>query len=54
MHRWDEDRHPAVARYYRDLVTRASVARVIDEARAYRDLFPLPWPDDTDEPRLAR
>ena len=22
-----------------------SVARVIDEARPYREVFPLPWPD---------
>jgi hypothetical protein len=24
------------------------VARVIDEARPYRELFPLPWPDHVD------
>jgi glutathione S-transferase len=54
VHRWDEDRDAAVTRYYRDLVARPSVARVIDEARPYRDLFPLPWPDDIDGPGSAR
>ena len=24
---------------------RESVVRVVDEARPYRELFPLPWPD---------
>ena len=28
-----------------ELTARPSVARVIDEAREYRHLFPLPWPD---------
>jgi glutathione S-transferase len=54
VHRWDGDRHAAIGRYYRDLVARPSVARVIDEARPYRDLFPLPWPADIDAPRLTR
>ena len=48
VHRWDEQRHPNVTRYNRDLTQRPSVARVIDEARPYRELFPLPWPDDVD------
>src|SRR3954452_24820834 len=39
VRRWDGDRHAAIGRYYRDLVARPSVARVIDEARPYRDLF---------------
>jgi glutathione S-transferase len=54
VHRWDEDDHAAITRYYRDLAARRSFARVIDEARPYRDLFPLPWPADLDEPHLPR
>jgi glutathione S-transferase len=53
VHRWDEEQHANITRYYRELATRPSFARVIDEARAYRDLFPLPWPADVDEPHLA-
>jgi glutathione S-transferase len=45
VHRWDEERLPRLTRYFDDLVARSSVARVIDEARPYRALFPLPWPD---------
>jgi hypothetical protein len=26
-------------------MARPSVARVVDEAREYRHLFPMPWPD---------
>jgi glutathione S-transferase len=48
VHRWDDEARPNLARYYRDLRERPSVARVIDEARAYRKLFPLPWPADVD------
>lgn len=48
IHRWDDAGHPALARYYRELVRRPSVARVIDEARPYRELFPLPWPAGVD------
>ena len=48
VHRWDEGGHGNVSRYYRDLLARPSVARTIDEARPFRDLFPLPWPDDVD------
>jgi glutathione S-transferase len=54
VHRWDDAGHPNLARYYRELAARPSVARVIDEARPYRELFPLPWPEDVDEPRPAR
>jgi glutathione S-transferase len=46
IHRWEQ---PNVTRYYRDLVGRPSFARVIEEARPYRELFPLPWPADMDE-----
>jgi glutathione S-transferase len=48
VHRWDETNHPNITRYYRDLVQRPPVARVIDEARPYRDLFPMAWPVDVD------
>jgi glutathione S-transferase len=51
VHRWDERRHANITRYYRDLAGRRSFARVIDEARPYRELFPLPWPPDVDDPR---
>ncbi|MDB5698561.1 MAG: hypothetical protein JWN69_1365, partial [Alphaproteobacteria bacterium] len=30
--------------YYQRLLARPSFARVIDEARPYRALFPLEWP----------
>jgi glutathione S-transferase len=49
VHRWDRDGQPNVTRYYRDLMARPSVARVVDEARPWRDVFPLPWPADIDE-----
>jgi glutathione S-transferase len=48
IHRWSADQ-TNVARYYRDLVARPSVARVVEEARPYCELFPLPWPADQDE-----
>ena len=41
----DRGTHPALAAYLDRLLTRPSVARVIDEARPYREVFPLPWPD---------
>jgi glutathione S-transferase len=48
VHRWDEDRLPNLTRYSFALMARPSVARVIDEAREYRSIFPLPWPDWVD------
>jgi glutathione S-transferase len=45
VHRWDEQRLAGLTRYFTELTARPSVARVIDEAREYRDLFPLPWPN---------
>jgi glutathione S-transferase len=45
VHRWDEERLAEVTRYFTELMARPSVSRVIDEAREYRHLFPLPWPD---------
>lgn len=48
VHRWDEAGLESLTRYYRALMHRPSIRRVIDEARPYRDLFPLPWPEDVD------
>jgi glutathione S-transferase len=48
VHRWDEHGQARITRYYRDLVARPSVARVVEEARPWRELFPLPWPADID------
>jgi glutathione S-transferase len=48
VHRWDEAGLDNLTRYYAELTARPSVARVIDEAREYRDVFPLPWPDYAD------
>lgn len=45
VHRWDEAALPSLSAYFERLTTRPSVARVIDEARAHRHLFPLPWPE---------
>jgi glutathione S-transferase len=48
VHRWDEDALTNLTQYFDALMARPSVARVIDEAREYRHLFPLPWPDYVD------
>lgn len=53
VHPWDEQRLPALTRGYGALVRRPSAARVIDEARPYRELFPLPWPDNADAHQQA-
>lgn len=45
IHPLSRESHPALAGYFDRLQARPSVARVIDEARPYRKLFPLPWPD---------
>jgi glutathione S-transferase len=45
VNRWDEAAFPNLTRYFTTLMSRPSVARVVDEAREYRDLFPLGWPD---------
>jgi glutathione S-transferase len=45
VHRWDEERLAGLTRYFTELTARPSVAHVIEEAREYRHLFPLPWPD---------
>lgn len=39
------DRYPALAVYRARLLSRPSVARVVDEARPYRSFFPLGAPD---------
>jgi glutathione S-transferase len=48
VHAWSDDERPSLTRYYRALAARPSYARVLEEARPYRELFPLPWPADTD------
>jgi glutathione S-transferase len=45
VHPLDRDAFPALARYFDQLMMRPSVARVVDEARPYRKLFPLRWPE---------
>jgi glutathione S-transferase len=47
-HPWDEHTHSRLTRYYRGLARRPSFAKVIADARPYRELFPLPWPADFD------
>lgn len=51
---WDEAERPNLTRYYRDLMHRPSVVRTVDDARPYRELFPLPWPADVDAHQPAR
>ena len=48
IHPWDEDAHRQLTRYYRALARRPSFSKVIEDARPYRHLFPLPWPADFD------
>jgi glutathione S-transferase len=45
LHPLDRDTHPGLAAYFDRVLTRSSVARVVDEGRPYRELFPLPWPE---------
>jgi glutathione S-transferase len=45
VHRWDEDRLGGLTRYFSELMARPSVTRVVEEAREYRRLFPMPWPE---------
>jgi glutathione S-transferase len=49
VHPWDERQHPALTRYLGALLHRPSVARVVDDARPYREIFPLGWPDHADD-----
>jgi glutathione S-transferase len=48
VHRWDEAAQGNITRYYRALMARPSVRRVVDEARPLRGLFPCEWPADMD------
>lgn len=45
VHRWDEDGLANLTAYFNRLMDRPSVARVVDEARPYREMFPPGWPD---------
>ena len=54
VHPWDELRLLELTRYYSALMHRPSIRRVIDEARPYRELFPLPWPAEVDAHQPAR
>ena len=45
LHPLDRAAHPTLADYFGRVLTRPSVARVVEEARPYRVLFPLPWPE---------
>jgi glutathione S-transferase len=38
--------YPKLAAYYRRLLERPSFKRVVEEAKPYRQGFPLPWPAD--------
>jgi glutathione S-transferase len=38
------DGYPEVKAYFQRLLARPSFARVVEEGRPYRNLFPLPWP----------
>jgi glutathione S-transferase len=49
IHRWDTGAQANITRYYRDLLARPSIARVVEEARPFREIFPLPWPADQDD-----
>lgn len=48
LRRWDEASLPDLTRYFAALTARPSAARVIDEARPFREFFPLPWPEYAD------
>jgi glutathione S-transferase len=48
VHPWDGSTQPYLTDYYRALAKRPSFAKVIADARPYRDLFPPGWPDDFD------
>jgi glutathione S-transferase len=45
VHRWDEQCLSSLTSYFTALTARPSVVRVIDGARPWRSVFPLPWPD---------
>ncbi|HYF28612.1 MAG TPA: glutathione S-transferase family protein [Baekduia sp.] len=45
VHPWQRTALPSLTVFLEAVTTRSSVARVIDEARPYRVMFPLPWPE---------
>lgn len=45
VERWDEAGLARLTRYFTALSARPSVAAVIEGARAWRSVFPLPWPE---------
>lgn len=45
VHPWDRAHLPSLSAYVQALLEREAVARVIEEARPFRHLFPLPWPE---------
>ena len=45
VHRWAPEAYPRLTAYHGRLEARPSVKRVIDEARFFREFFPLGWPD---------
>jgi glutathione S-transferase len=45
LHPLDHDVYPSLAAYFDRLFARPSVASVVEDARPYRALFPLPWPE---------
>ncbi len=45
VHQLDRNAHRALAAYFDRALARSSVTRVVEEARPYRELFPLPWPE---------
>ena len=46
VHPWSD--HAELERYFHALIARPSFARVLDEARPYRAIFPPGFPDDFD------
>ena len=46
VHPWGE--YPELSRYFRATLARPSVARVVEEARPYRPIFPPGFADDFD------
>lgn len=46
VHPWEG--RPELTRYQRATRARPSFARAVEEARAYREVFPLPWPEGLD------
>ncbi|MCO5315666.1 MAG: glutathione S-transferase family protein [Solirubrobacterales bacterium] len=45
VHRWNESELRNLTAYFERLMARPAVALVVEQARPYRKLFPLPWPE---------